>query len=116
MCHKTTLCVRVTCDGCGAQATAPDGTPRHWPSLAEAAAELRDQDRWEAGRYGQRCPRCIAAVCAGRGHDWAPWASMRNLGEADLAIRVCGVCGRDEVAAACEVLSFSELTPSRWVS
>lgn len=101
MAHDTTVCITVECDHCKVRAANSAGYPAHWATLAEALADLSGPAwGWSASSSSQTCAHCVQLMaCRAAGHDWGEWQDMRWLGEAELAIRICQRCGRDEVVA-----------------
>jgi len=101
---ESVLCVTPRCDRCLVPALDPTGAPHHWPSVADALADLSGPTwGWLADGDTQLCATCLAALtCQARGHDWGRWQELPEAcdpdGE-DLIIRVCARCGRDEVAS-----------------
>jgi hypothetical protein len=83
----------------------PAGSPQHWPSAAQALADLSGPTwGWLADSDTQLCAACLAALtCQARGHHWGQWQELPEACEPDgehLLIRLCARCGRDEVTGA----------------
>ena len=99
MAYEDVVCVRVRCDRCLVPGVTTTGQIRHWDQVGSALVELGSLG-WEVNGQVQICSRCVAArECEQGGHDWDDWRPVGPV-DPELSIRLCGRCGRDEVAVS----------------